>query len=602
MGGGWSGDPAPDLGWGKVLVRQKKDTNTREDWLSHRPRYPAQSRWDRFPDRDISEMTCGICPDSGSEVLKRTIEGAGSSLRVNVYEITSDWVVSSLIGAADRGVDVKILLEGAPVGGISSGEKRCVKRLLDAGIDVRFMISDMDHDIRDSYRFDHAKYIISDHDVALISSDNFKDSSFPPPGENVLSTTRGWAISMRSPDLNGDLSRVFDRDLAGPDIMKASEFIDLEGLFYDDYIPTSDRENTGPRFEELFVDRGGTGSLSVSPDNIGSPSNGLLDMIHGADDEILVELLDISTSWGLGHMPENGMPDRTDELPLQDGWYLNPYVEALLRASERGVKVKILLDGTDFNGDGEPENLQVADEITACAELMDLSGLFEVRVHPAVRFDLGREIGNIHNKGVIVDSEKVWISSFNWGPTSGLENREVGVSVTSPEAAGYYRSAFIHDWSGTLQDEIALMGKEVRSGRDEDGFFANVILHIQWKGCGVLGLYMASTKDIHNRSLNESGTFIEEGYEGTVALSSHDDMGEFVLIAFQDERSIYLQEITVVPTDRSSGGWDHPWYVNPFTPILMLLSCALILSAIRSAAAARFKEVRTNRLEGAIEE
>ncbi len=600
--GGWSGDPAPDLGWGKVLVRQGKDTNTREDWLSHRPRYPAQSRWDDFPDRDISEMTCGICPDSGSGVLKSTIEGSESSLKVNVYEITSNWVVSSLIGAADRGVDVKILLEGAPVGGISSSEKRCVKRLLDAGIDVRFMISDMDRAIRDSYRYDHAKYIISDHDVALISSDNFKDSSFPPPSENVLSTTRGWAISMRSPDLNRDLARVFDRDLAGPDIITASEFIDLEGPFFEGLIPASDRENTGSRSGKLLVDRGGTGSLSVSPDNIGSPSNDLLDMIRGADDEILVELLDISMSWGLNHMPENGVPSRTDELPLQNEGYINPYVEALLRAADRGVKVKVLLDGTDFDGNGEPENLPVADEIMAYAEHLGLSGLFEVRMHPAVRFDLGREIGNIHNKGMIVDSEKVWISSFNWGPTSGLENREVGVSVTSSEVAGYYRSAFIYDWGGTLQDEIALMGKEVRSVRDADGFFANVIFHIQWKGCGTLGLYMVPPEEINNRSLKEAGTFIEEGYQGPVSLSSHDDMGEFVLIAFQGERSICLQEITVAPMDRSSEGWDLPWYGNPYTPILILLSSALILSAIRSVAATRFWGKRTKRSKGSSEE
>ncbi|MCK5773228.1 MAG: lamin tail domain-containing protein [Thermoplasmata archaeon] len=598
-GGGWSGDPAPDLGRGKVLVRQDRDTNTREDWLSYRPRYPAQSRWGYFPEREISEMTCGICPDSGSDVLKSTIEGAGSSLRVNVYEINSEWVVSSLIGAADRGVDVKILLEGAPVGGISSGEKRCVKRMLDAGIDVRFMISDMDREIRDSYRFDHAKYIASDRDVALISSDNFKDSSFPPPGENVLSTTRGWVISMRSQEINGDLTRVFDHDLAGPDVVKADEFIDLEGAFYNYIAPPSDRESSGSRFGELFVDEGGTGSISLSPDNIGRSSNVLLDMIRTADEEVLVELLDISTSWGLNHMPENGLPARMDELPLQGGGHINPYIEALLKAAERGVKVKVLLDGTDFDGDGEPENQDVADEIATCAELMGLSGLFEVRVHPAVRFDMGREIANIHNKGVVVDSEKVWISSFNWGPTSGLENREVGIGISSSEAAGYYRSAFLHDWGGTLQDEIALLGKEVRSVRDGDGILASVTLQVQWKGRGALGLYMVPLEEIDNLSLKEHGTSIEEGDQGVVTLSSHGESGEFALIAFQGDRSICLQKITAYPMEGPSEGWDLPWYGSPYTPILILLSSALLISAIRSAAATRFRDIwrkRSNRV------
>ena len=233
---------------------------------------------------------------------------------------------------------------------------------------------------------------------------------------------------------------------------------------------------------------------------------------------------------------------------------------------------------------------------------MGLSGMFEVRIHPAVRFDLGREIGNIHNKGMIVDSEKVWISSFNWGPTSGLENREVGVVVTSSEAAGYFRSAFFYDWGGTLQDEIALLGKEVRSVREGGGIFASVTFQIQWKGRGTLGLYMAPLEEINNLSLKECGTSIEEGYQGVVTLSSHGDPGEFVLIAFQDERSICLQEITVVPTDRSSKEWDLPWYGNPYTPILILLSSALLLSAIRSVAATRFHGKRRKRSKGRSEE
>jgi len=94
-------------------------------------------------------------------------------------------------------------------------EKISISRLVEKGISVHFMITDPSKDIRDRYRYNHAKYIVVDDEGVFISTDNFKDSSFPPSKVGSRSTTRGWVVSLSSTQLSNDLSSVFFVELQG---------------------------------------------------------------------------------------------------------------------------------------------------------------------------------------------------------------------------------------------------------------------------------------------------------------------------------------------------------------------------------------------------
>ena len=59
----------------------------------------------------------------------------------------------------------------------------------------------------------------------------------------------------------------------------------------------------------------------------------------------------------------------------------------------------------------------------------------------AVRIQTG-----VHNKGVVVDSSVVMLSSQNWSGDGVLHNRDAGLVVYDEEAAKYYEEIFIHDW------------------------------------------------------------------------------------------------------------------------------------------------------------
>ena len=54
---------------------------------------------------------------------------------------------------------------------------------------------------------------------------------------------------------------------------------------------------------------------------------------------------------------------------------------------------------------------------------------------------------NLHNKGIIVDSEIVLVSSQNWSGDGVTGNRDAGLIIYNQDAAQYWEQIFNHDWT-----------------------------------------------------------------------------------------------------------------------------------------------------------
>jgi phosphatidylserine/phosphatidylglycerophosphate/cardiolipin synthase-like enzyme len=53
---------------------------------------------------------------------------------------------------------------------------------------------------------------------------------------------------------------------------------------------------------------------------------------------------------------------------------------------------------------------------------------------------------HVHNKGLIVDSQVVVVSSQNWSPLGTGQNRDAGLIIYNADAAQYFERIFLHDW------------------------------------------------------------------------------------------------------------------------------------------------------------
>jgi phosphatidylserine/phosphatidylglycerophosphate/cardiolipin synthase-like enzyme len=115
----------------------------------------------------------------------------------------------------------------------------------------------------------------------------------------------------------------------------------------------------------------------------------------------------------------------------------NPLLPALAEAVSRGVRVRALIDASDW-----------APEITT----RNMPALEYLRSHGVdVRFD-APEV-TLHAKLVIVDQESVILGSSNWNHYAFTQHRQSDVLITCPQAAAFYGEYFEIVWSGRLDDQ-----------------------------------------------------------------------------------------------------------------------------------------------------
>jgi cardiolipin synthase A/B len=379
---------------------------------------------------------CFISPDCSLELYENCISQAKYEILVNVYEFSSPGMADALIDARKRGVNVTVLIEGGPVGGISPEGNAVCDLLTRNAIVVRQMGTTGDSHA--PYRYDHAKYIVVDSLYLFITSENFKGNGFPVQGK---SGNRGWGVCIIDTRVATWFRGVFLTDMNGKGI---SPITGKTGVLEPDGTVPHTREFSPLRFEGAKV------TPVLSPDT----SYLIPELLRSATSEIDIEQAYISNE-------SKGVPNR--------------YLAEAINASHRGVRVRVLLDSYWFNTEGEDDNDEMMAYINQVAASEHLP--LEARCAGLER----NELEKIHNKGVVVDGKKVLVSSINWNYNSPTFNREAGVIIEQPEAARYYGAVFEDDWD---QSATSGMDQDVTTGYLKAGIAVMVVallLILYWR-------------------------------------------------------------------------------------------------------------------------
>lgn len=325
-----------------------------------------------------------VLPDTPAEPVA-PLRGAEQRLLLAGYTLESERVADILIDAAERGVTVRVLVEGTPVGGFSTRSARLLDRLDDAGVEIGVLDDDPNR-----FRFHHPKYAVAD-DRAVVLTENWK-----PSGTGGRSN-RGWGISADSPDLADDLASVFHTDASAHDV-RSWEAFRADTTMYERGVANG----TYPaRFDPPDSTRASV-ELLTAP---GNAADRIVDRIDAADDRVLAI------------NPRTGADDRI--------------VRALRRAADRGVDVHLLLSGAWY--DSETNRALAA-------------ALADEPIDVAVAEPRGR-YGTVHAKGLIID-DTVIVGSLNWNEVAATENREVLLAVADPSIASFFARTYAADWRG----------------------------------------------------------------------------------------------------------------------------------------------------------
>jgi phosphatidylserine/phosphatidylglycerophosphate/cardiolipin synthase-like enzyme len=401
-------------------------------------RYPGWDLDQFFFTYQVTEtavLRIAIAPDNAYETLVQEIDSAQNSLEIETHTFENIAIADALINAVNRGVDVTILLEGAPPGGLPPQEKYNCQRLEAAGGQCWFMISDDAADIFDRYRFVHAKFMIIDGQRVAISSENLSPNSLPDDDKSDGTWgRRGLILITDAPGIVAHVQTIFAQDFDLTQHLDLRRWLITDTLYGPPpvgFIPIT--QTGGITYTVRFPDPISLADefafeVVQSPENSLRDVDGLLGLVGrvAAGDQLWVQQLEERPYWGAG-----------SSNPIADP---NPRLEAYIAAARRGANVRILLDAF-FDDPGSPTSNKATCDYVKSIALSENLDIACARSNPT---GLG-----IHNKMVLarIDGQGyIHVGSINGTELSSKGNRELALQVQSDEAYALLAEMFNQDW------------------------------------------------------------------------------------------------------------------------------------------------------------
>jgi len=399
---------------------EKEDTNTSADW---------EVRWIRlgasmFCDSGVFSTTGSLepmaSPDGSLYQFTEWLDGSTTELHIHVYELMSNDIVAKLVQLSQANVDITIILEEDPF----EDEEDLYKirgmayELYAGGITVYWMGNPRGENAPPApYQYIHSKVAVRDGESVWIGSGNIKESTFPA---GDYPSNRDWGLVINSQDVAQlVMSRMlWDENVSHPHLNSYSVMDPSTGKpsGWTSYGP-SGLDAVPPTTTPPVISGDFTGQVLTCPDDCIS---GIINLLDSADTSIELSLqgFDMGWHWGFGD---------------------NPLVKAVERALQRGVEVRLLINGYYVHYDDD-----IRDTVNHFNNQWNRTDGYDAT---AILMAPAERITKLHNKGVIVDGESVLISSINWNSNAILRNREMGIVIHNTQLAAWYLSSFEEDWN-----------------------------------------------------------------------------------------------------------------------------------------------------------
>lgn len=434
---GWSGHPMPSLRHGEIAKRIRPgeffwDSDTAADWSPFREfRYGYTELPGMSVQVAAGNITAFASPDNSLDVVLEALESTTRRISLCTYEFSSVPVTKALMTAKERGIDVHVLVDGVPAGGMSESEIACLSVLSRDGVDVRAVKGNTSMNAVQHIGALHAKYVVTDSSETVVMSENFVEQGVPT---DKLFGNRGWGVKVS----DGGLARYVE------DMFEADSRLSRTDVVPWRSDPRMNQSAVLPKDPALNHTRGMFPSYR-------STGPAVVTACISPDGSMLEPYLCAQVERSRMIVGEQFQADLFWEQRWSGGKCLSPLVTALESSMRRGSSVRLLFDSSWFNLIG---NGAVVNSLIENSTLMGLDGQFKL-------MDADSPITALHNKGVIFDNKATLVSSNNWVSASFARNRELGLLVDSVEIADYFTKTFGLDWSPDDTPPIADAGPDL---------------------------------------------------------------------------------------------------------------------------------------------
>jgi hypothetical protein len=375
------------------------------------------------------DLTLNISPDAGWQVLRDFLVNSPGDLVAGMYDFTSPHIEQALLQGLGSNKKLTLTLDH-PAGKETREQTidKTVDDLEELGRRVAFAwaLEKMDRKVS-AYIYPsayHIKVVVRSDDVLWLSSGNFNTTNQPEIDlsdrasaiQTAKTNDRDWHIVAKSATLSKIFRAYLEKD---NEVALRYQLADqgLTAAAHSDEIPPEllVMEAARPKAPTTFFQpKTVSGRFRVRP--LLTPfdyQKPILELIQTAQSRFWMQTQYIKVSGREGDEDHDAL------------------IAAVAERAKAGVDVKLITS-----------EFQTADLIE---QLMDAgidSSLIRIQPH-------------VHNKGMVVDSRHVVISSQNWSSAGTLRNRDAGVILyDNLEAAKYFEEIFLHDWAHMASPEV----------------------------------------------------------------------------------------------------------------------------------------------------
>jgi hypothetical protein len=378
------------------------------------------------PITTTTTITAHVSPDAGLATLEAFLSGTQESLVIGMYDFTSGRILKTFEDILVAPKSLQMVLDNPPPNrtrdqtdsqtvqelGESLGGRAQIVRALDRS--DAFVTAWMF-----PYAY-HIKVIVRDGTAFWLSSGNLNNSNQPDLAAPPHTEDRDWHVIIEDEQLAKTFAAFLDQDFTSAQQFQLDQPSDLSAAVSDAEAKLAAETNPPPALPlvastsapvaaRVFRNVSVKITPLLTPDNLDSdPTQGqylsnILQLIGSAQSTLYIQLQYVEASKAAGDY--------------------DTLLQAIADRIAAGVDVRLI------------ESLEYGEK---WAEMMKSTGV-----------DLTANISlqsNVHNKGFVVDSQTVVVSSQNFSPAGIRDNRDAGVIIENADIAQYFEAIFLSDW------------------------------------------------------------------------------------------------------------------------------------------------------------
>ena len=378
------------------------------------------------PVQTTTTITAHVSPDAGFTTLTAFLQGTKQSLVIGMYDFTSGPILALFKTVLNGAKTLQMVLDNPPPNGTRDQLDSQTVQELNGALGPRSKIVRAlagDDTLVSAEMFPtsyHIKVMVRDSAVLWLSSGNLNNSNQPDMASPPKTEDRDWHVIIEDRTIANLFEAYLNQDFKSAQAFQVPESPALTEAVADAAAKLAAETTSSPASAPAPKPAGTVAAKTfanvsvkitplltpdtLSPGNEGQYVSNMLELIASAKKTLYVQLQYIEASAATGVYP--GL------------------LQAIAARVAAGVDVR-LIESLEF---GEP-----------WAEKMKDAGV-----------DLTANISlqpNVHNKGFVIDSSVVVVSSQNFSPDGIQFNRDAGVIIESAPIAQYFEAVFLSDWN-----------------------------------------------------------------------------------------------------------------------------------------------------------